>query len=368
MNVGAWILLLLATPLIFVKTMAPPKPVSMKACFGESRLIEIDDDSFPTAEKIIELESQMPPCEHAWFDSCYEGAKLHYRYWLPKKPKAAMIFMHGICAHGGTGDILPNGRKVNLSLMAENCLSQDIALYAFDLYGHGYSEGTRSFIPETWENNRNDLIAFCDIVSSKHSDSPLFLMGESYGCTLSIHTARYFQDNPEKAPKNFDSLILMAPAIIGDLPPFPVFQILVGLAKLFPKWTPFFMPNTISPDRIWRDPEVLKLRTDPEYKKLGIDGSGVRFRLGTALNLVRALEEARKTAIPGLNTPFLIIHGSDDWGVPIAGSEYMCEQATSTDKKFLRKEGAYHDLLSDFVADECGQDVLDWINGRTGRK
>jgi hypothetical protein len=65
--------------------------------FGVERDIDIPSDVFPTESEMAKLEDCMPGCKHGWFDSVVDGAKLHYRKWLPKgKPKAIVIFMHGI--------------------------------------------------------------------------------------------------------------------------------------------------------------------------------------------------------------------------------------------------------------------------------
>lgn len=57
------------------------------------------------------------------------------------------------------------------------------------------------------------------MVSNKHSkDIPLFVAGESYGGILSVQVARYFQDNPDSTPSNFDSILLLAPSVTADLP------------------------------------------------------------------------------------------------------------------------------------------------------
>lgn len=344
--------------------------VTEKSVFGVERAVDIPDDVFLSEHERAKMEEAMPPCEHGWFESSYNSDhQLHYRKWLPStsvKPKAVVIFMHGIQTHSGKADILSSGRKINVGLQAEMLLNEGMALFAFDMYGHGYSEGKRFWIP-SWENNKSDLINFVRLVQKQVDESiPIFLMGESYGCTLTIMAARHFQDHPFEAPKNLDSIILNAPAIIGDIPPRPVLAILVFLAKRYPRWRPFFMINPVSPDRIWRDPEVLKIRSDPSFMAKQIDGSGSPFILGTALNLLNALKEVRENVIPGFHMPFMIFHGTMDFAVPLAGSEFMCANCATPEsqRKFIRKEGAYHDLFSDFVAEECMSDVIDWINGR----
>ena len=103
---------------------------------------------------------------------------------------------------------------------------------------------------------------------------------------------------------------------------------------------------------------------------MGIDGSGIPFRLGTALNLVLALEEARKTAIPGFTIPYCIIHGTEDHGVPMKGSEFMWEKTSTpaADREFHKVEGAFHDLFADQEAEKCDRLMVGWIKKRLGKK
>jgi hypothetical protein len=79
------------------------KHPSQHAVFGIEREIDISVEVFPTKEELNEMEGRMPPCEHGWFDSVYDSAKLHYRAWVPasNNPRAVVIFMHGIHTHSG---------------------------------------------------------------------------------------------------------------------------------------------------------------------------------------------------------------------------------------------------------------------------
>ena len=94
---------------------------------------------------------------------------------------------------------------------------------------------------------------------------------------------------------------------------------------------------------------------------MGLDGSGLPYRLGTAMNLVLALEEVRNKVIPGLTVPFCTVHGTADDGVPMEGSIYLVENCgtTSEQREFHRIEGACHDLLADPLAEEV---IGHWIH------
>jgi pimeloyl-ACP methyl ester carboxylesterase len=214
--------------------------------FGTDVNIQIGE-GFPSDEEIKQQDNLLSECEHGWIDSTYEDAKLHYRYWLPKGDiKGVVVYFHGINTQSGKALVL-NGRRLCTSLLSDTLVGNGLALFSLDLYGHGFSEGTRFWVP-SWETNRDDCVKFVKMVSEKHSkDIPLFVAGESYGGCLSVHVGRYFQDHPGSRPANFDSLLLAAPSITADLPPFPTFQFLKYiLAPLFPKWTPFFMPHPVN--------------------------------------------------------------------------------------------------------------------------
>jgi Serine aminopeptidase, S33 len=129
-----------------------------------------------------------PGCEHGWFPSCYHSAKLHYRKWVPSStssspatagdvvaPKAVVIFMHGINTHSGKVVVVPKtGQKLSIAVLADTLVRQhNVALYAFDLYGHGLSEGMRHWIPASWTTNRDDYIAFCRLVATEHPNVPI---------------------------------------------------------------------------------------------------------------------------------------------------------------------------------------------------
>ncbi|CAJ1944333.1 unnamed protein product [Cylindrotheca closterium] len=338
---------------------------SQRTVFGSKVTIEIDDDCFPTDKEIETMDVNLPGCQHDYFESkSHGGAKLHYRYWLPPKGnvKGVAVFFHGINSHSGRGFVV-DGRKLSFSLMTEQFLNQGIALYLMDQYGHGFSEGSR-FLIKKWEMNKQDCIDFANFIAEKYSaDSkkkapPLFIAGESFGGCMAIHTSKYCQDTADTSPagKLFDSMLLTAPAIHADLPGFPVYQILrYIIAPLMPTKRPFFMPHPIPPERIWRDQRAMEFFTSPQNEKWGLEEAGKKLRLGTALGCVVAMENACNHVIPEFSVPFCIIHGTQDDGVPIAGSEFMMEtcQTLEEDKELHAMDGARHEVFCDPLAEEA---------------
>lgn len=125
------------------------------------------------------------------------------------------------------------------------------------------------------------------------------------------------------------------------------------------------MPHPISAERIWRD-EKIRNAFDLSKCDLGLHNSGRPFCLGTATGLLMALQSVRETVIPDLSVPFCVLHGTEDHGVLIEGTDYLLEHAkTSEENRAVRKiEGAYHDLLAEPTKNDTMQFIVDWIRLR----
>lgn len=342
----------------------------MRELWGKNVNNEIPDDVFPSAKIIAEFDETFHHPEHGFLLSTHDGKKLHYRRYLPQngsKPKAIVVWQHGIHGSSGYGMKRSDGLYTNVALRARLCDEAGIALYCQDQLGHGFSEGRRFLIPGgDWTINRDDLANFAKFAASMHDDgTPLFVSGDSYGACLAIHVGRYLQDHPDEAPKGFRGLALNSPAIVGDLPPAPVvFLLQYCLAPFFPAWTPFFMPHPVSAERIWKDEEARAYHSDDD-QSYGLSRGGKPFCLGTAVGLLKALEAVREI-IPGLTVPFCINHGDEDLGVPLAGSEYMMMHAKTDkkDKTLNVVKGGYHDLYSGADAKELMSEQIEWILSR----
>ena len=335
--------------------------------WGKEVELDIDRKIFLTDEE-MKAREELYPCEHRWFQSPSSGHQLHYRVSLPKgaSPKGVVIFHPGIQDESGRGLVLTNGRKVAGAYLAEELLQAGYAYYSLDAYGHGFSEGIRFFVQD-WKHNRDDFEHLAQIVAKEQGDgTPLFLMGDSYGGCLTLHVAGLWEDKA-KAPPSYKGIILSAPAIIADLPPKPVVWFLRYLmAPLFPTRTPFFMPNPVSADRIWSDPEVRSAFTDKRSVEATMEGGGRAFRLGTAVNLLQALEDVRQNVVPQLKIPFCVCHGKADEAVLVEGTKYLIQHAQTPEKDqaVLLQEKAYHDIFSEPTRDEALRFVVKFLDER----
>lgn len=338
--------------------------------WGNEVDIQIPIDNFPTEQQREKLDELICYPRHGFFMTPH--GKLHYTKHLPEadvEPKAVIIWQHGIMNFHGPAFQTSEGKYTNKALLIRALIKAGICIYCPDLIGHGYSEGARFFVPgSNWEVNRDHLLSFSSFVSQEHPDDvPFFLGGESYGANLCIHISKYWQDH-DNGPKNFRGFVAFAPAIIGKLPSRAVVLVLrYGLAPFFPQWVPFFMPESLEPEKLWSDAEARAYFISEEYFNMGLAGAGRKFCLGTAVAMLGATEAARESSIPSLNCPFCVFHGTNDVSVPVSSSEFLLDHCDTkeNEKSVFWVEGAYHDLLSD---PDTREDTVDklvrWINSR----
>mmetsp|Transcript_15730 Transcript_15730/g.32308 ORF Transcript_15730/g.32308 Transcript_15730/m.32308 type:complete len:353 (+) Transcript_15730:121-1179(+) len=327
--------------------------------------IEIPEDLFPDEAYRDKKDTLLGNPEHGFFESCHEGKKLHYRKNLPPKGepvRAIVVWQHGIHSQSGFGMQCASGRYLDMPMRVRMMNAKGYAVYAHDQLGHGFSEGERFYIPDgKWQVNRDDLVAFARLAASELPEgTPLILSGDSYGGCLAFHAAHVFQT--EDAPSGFLGCALNCPAFEGDLPPWPIEYFLrYGLRPLFPRWTPFFMPHPITCDRIWKEEEPRTHYSDQSLS-CGLSRGGVAFCLGTAEGLVSAIRGSQ-ALFPGFRVPFHINHGSDDYGVPVSGSQTLFDQSqTPTSDKVLNiVDGGLHGLFAEESAEETMAHEIKWI-------
>lgn len=275
-------------------------------------------------------------------------------------------------------------RYCDMALRIRRMTAKGYVVYAHDQLGHGFSEGERFYIPNgDWSVNRDDLVAFAKMAANEQpSGTPLFLCGDSYGGCLAFHAAHVFQTTEQTeqeqpntgktktsktTPKgvNFLGCALNCPALDGDFPAWPIVWVLRYILKpLFPRWTPFFMPHPITPERIWKVPEARDHYTDPSERH-GLSKGGAPYCLGTAAGLVDAIQSAQ-TLFSNFTVPFHINHGSDDYGVPFTGSQRLFQHSKTppSDKELNIVPDGYHGLLSQIDAEDTMRREIEWIEKR----
>jgi acylglycerol lipase len=260
-----------------------------------------------------------------------DGVELYQQSWHPRgTARAALVIHHGLKDY--------SDRYADL---ARRLTGRGIAVYAYDMRGHGRSAGMRASL-DSLETTADDLALFVASVREREPGRPIFLLGHSIGGAIVALFA-----TERRAP--LAGLIVMSPALRVDRLPFEVASTPVAGALL-----PNF-PAVDTPDaQFSRSPDVVRaMATDPLiYHPVAPARTGA--------GLVRALG-AIWGDVESFDTPLLGMHGTDDRITDPRGTAEFVRRVRARDTTLFLYRGLYHDLLHEPERDQVMGDLEHWI-------
>ncbi|MEE8359289.1 MAG: lysophospholipase [Candidatus Omnitrophota bacterium] len=267
-----------------------------------------------------------------------DGLSLFEQRWQPDGDiKAAIVIVHGFAEHS------------NRYIHVAECLTRrGYAVYAFDLPGHGRSEGPRALV-SSFNNYLSCLARFLDRVSKRESGRPVFLLGHSMGGTIAVLLA-ITQDLSVRG------LILSGPLLkASEKIAAPVMFFISVAGALFPSLP---VLKEINSNKVSSDPGVAKRYNDDPLVYHG------KLLAGEAREINRAIGRIQKK-MEGISLPLLILHGTGDRLVDIEGSRQLYARAGSSDKTIKLYKGFYHEILNEPGKDKVLSDVITWLDTHT---
>jgi alpha-beta hydrolase superfamily lysophospholipase len=260
--------------------------------------------------------------------------ELYYQSWHPNPDlplRAIVAIVHGLGAHSGIFDNL-------VKFLSD----RGVVVYGLDLQGHGRSQGQRGYI-NNWSEFRTDLGLFLQLIKTKETNLPLFLLGQSLGGTIALDYALHDAEQ-------LQGLILLSPALKVHISPF---KLVLGL--IFSQLIPRFTLNTgINLATIARDPQVVAAAAqDP-----------LRHRKGTARLATEYLQTATWIEVNAamLKLPLLILHGGADRVALPEGSRHLFETIIFADKERHEYPQSYHELQTDLNCQAVFADLENWLD------
>jgi acylglycerol lipase len=257
-----------------------------------------------------------------------DGLALYTKTWTPdEEPQRGLLIVHGLGEHSGRWDHV-----------ARFFADRGYAVAAFDLRGHGQSEGTRAYTPAF-----NDLVDDVQgIVESGlvRTDIPWVLYGHSLGGLI----CTYYLGEERPRP---DAGILSAPALDADVP-----GALRAAAQLLGRITPkLALANSIDGEQLSRDEAVGEAYfADPLVNTKATTRLGMEFF---------GAQDRSHDVIGGISTPTLVIHGGDDPLVPPSASAPLAA-IDSVDRKVY--PGLRHEMHNEPEQVQVLSEVAAWLD------
>ncbi|KAG6578497.1 Caffeoylshikimate esterase, partial [Cucurbita argyrosperma subsp. sororia] len=279
--------------------------------------LSIDHILFKTPSNGLKIEES--------YDVNSRGLSIFSKSWIPVtvRPKAMVCYCHG---YGDTCTFFFEGIARKFALLG-------YSVFAMDYPGFGLSEGLHGFIPN-FDRIVDDVIEHYSKVKENPAFSalPSFLFGQSLGgaVALKIHL---------KQPRSWGGAVLVAPMCkISDdmIPPWGVSQVLIGASKFLPKYK--LVPQKDLAEAAFRD---LKYREMTTYNVIAYKH---KPRLQTAVEMLRTTQELERR-LREVSLPILILHGEADTVTDPSVSKALYEKSSSTDRKLILYEEAWHSLL-----------------------
>lgn len=261
-----------------------------------------------------------------------DGLTLYSQTWRPGEAKAVVCLVHGLGEHSG-----------RYEHVGEALAEAGFALLAFDLRGHGKSEGQRGHAP-SYEALMADISLLLGHAEQRFPDKPRFLYGHSLGGNLVInYTLRH---QPMIA-----GVIATGPALRTAFEP-PAWKINLG-KLMYRLWPKLAMSNELDRQGLSRDPKVvLAYETDPMVH----DRISARLALDLLESGEWALAHADKFPLP-----LLLMHGGQDRLTSVAASREFAAKAGA--QCTLRIwEGFYHEVHNEPEKEEVIAFMVGWLN------
>jgi alpha-beta hydrolase superfamily lysophospholipase len=259
--------------------------------------------------------------------------ELFFQSWLPNKSVGTLVVTHGLGEHSEC-----------YARLAEGLAETNLNIFAWDLRGHGRSEGKRGVI-ENFTDYTNDLAQFIEHLRSLKLHGPLILLGHSMGALVNLRAVL------QHGPMDIKALPLSSP-LVGLTLRVPELKKKAAqvLAKYLPTYTLY---NEVAFSDLTRDRAVIE-----EYSRdpLRHDRSSALLYLQVNENIEYVLKNANS-----INLPVLIQQAGDDRVVDRDASRKLFDNLGTQDKEWIIYEGFKHEIFNETQRNRVFQDLRKWL-------
>ncbi|MCX7943342.1 MAG: lysophospholipase [Deltaproteobacteria bacterium] len=263
----------------------------------------------------------------------FDGKSIYFWFNLVSKPKNVILLVHGFAEY-----------SERYKSLFEVLNAHGVSTFAFDLRGHGRSEGIRSYISK-FEDYVADLSIIVDMVKEIVNQDKITLLGHSMGGLIaSVYTSRF--------KNNLKSLVLSSP-FFGLSIEISLFKRIIGniASILLPS---FSMPTGIKGELCTHDETIARsYDADPLINKYAT----ARW-FTEVMNAQKGIEDvARK-----IDIPVALFAAGEDRLVSLEAEKRFFEHIKSKDKYLKIFDGFYHEIFNEIKKDEVINELINWLD------
>jgi alpha-beta hydrolase superfamily lysophospholipase len=269
----------------------------------------------------------------------YQDAELFFQMWRPEKVRGTLVLTHGLGEH-----------SERYNSVANEMADIGWQTLAWDLRGHGRSEGKRGYV-NRFQDYCDDLESFLRFVKSHHHDrtNPIVLFGHSMGGLITLKML--LNHNPQ----NVNGVVLSSPALGVSL---EVPYLKVKGAELLAKWAPkVTLFNEIDYTILSRDRALTS-----QYGKDPLRHDKVSSRL--FLGMREAFEEMMNQA-QDFHWPMLLQLAGQEKVVSTPASKDFFEKVGAKKKDLVIYADSYHEIYNDLDKADVIRDLKSFLERMT---
>ncbi|MEK7357070.1 MAG: lysophospholipase, partial [Bdellovibrionota bacterium] len=251
-----------------------------------------------------------------------EEVELFFQSWTTRGARGTLVVTHGISEH-----------SESYAKTADDLCKLGWNVVAWDIRGHGRSEGKRGHVDDFVDYSRDLAVFLRHLKRHGLLEKPFALVGHSMGGLI---TLRYLIDSTLDAPRP-GAVALSSPLLGVALAVPPVKEYAAKfLNRVWPSMT---LQNEIKYDDLVRDSEWLKT-----YEKDPLRHDKISSAL--YLGMFGVIDEVKASGAK-ITLPFLLMAAGQERIVSLSAIKEFFPTIASTNKKLLVYEDSYHEIMND---------------------
>lgn len=266
----------------------------------------------------------------------FDSLKIYSTLWQPdNSPQALLVIIHGMGEH-----------SQRYEKLAQYLAAKQIAVFTFDLRGHGLSQGRLGHINQ-WQDYRLDHKYALESLPDSLKQIPHFYFGHSLGALITLEMSLH-------SDFRSDGLILSGIPIESTAEKNALKRNLAIIMSTL--WPTLRLKVGVSRQQLSHSEETLR-----EHKEDDLTHGWGTARWGyETLKAIRFLRENANR----IELPLLQLHGENDPVANLGGARSLFEQFSSTDKQLITYANTLHEPHTDLVADQVFDDIYRWLGAK----